>query len=61
MYLLTGKVESISDVLDIMDIAGFFSPTFVNPIFRFLSVVKYEDLDCKNPRFANIPLFDIDL
>ena len=35
MYLLTGQVESISNVLDIVDIAGFFSPAFVNPTFRF--------------------------
>ena len=47
--------------LDTSDIADIFSPTFINPTFRFSPVVKYENLDYKSPRFSNIRLFDIRL
>ena len=47
--------------LDTSDIADILSPTFKNPTFRFSPVVKYENLDYKNPRFSNIRLFDIRL
>ena len=35
---------------------GSFSPIFINPTFRFSLIIKYENLDCKNPKFANICL-----
>ena len=47
--------------LDTSDIADIFSPTFINPTFRFSPVVKYENLDYRSPRFSNIRLFDIRL
>ena len=47
--------------LDTSDIVDILSPTFKNPTFRFSPVVKYENLDYKNPRFSNIRLFDIRL
>ena len=39
--------------LDTSDIADTFSSTFINPTFRFSpnSILKYETLDYKNPRF----------
>ena len=36
-----GQVENA----DISDIANVFSPTFINPTFRYSPVVKYEKLD----------------
>ena len=30
---------------DVSDIADVFSPTFINPTFRYSPVVKYEKLD----------------
>ena len=57
MYLLTGQVENISNVLDIVDIAGFFSPTFVNPTSDFdlqsnmkTWIAKKSEI-CKYPSF----------
>ena len=47
--------------LDTSDIADIFSPTFINPTFRFSRKVKYENLDYKNPRFSNIRPFDVRL
>ena len=41
-----GQVKT-ADVSNIADIADFFPPTFINPSFRFLPVVKYENLDHK--------------
>ena len=35
---------------------GFFSPTFINPYFRYSNLVNVENLDFKNPRFSNICL-----
>ena len=35
---------------------GFFSPTFINPCFRYSPIVNIENLDFKNPRFSNICL-----
>ena len=54
----SGRKGGCSDTSDIADI---FSPTFINPTFRFSPKVKYENLDYKNPRFSNICLFDIGL
>ena len=31
---------------------GFFSPTFINPCFRYSPKVNIENLDFKNPRFS---------
>ena len=45
--------------VDTSDIADIFSPTFINSTFRFSPIVKYKNLDHKNPRFSNIRLFDI--
>ena len=47
--------------LDTSDIADIFSPTFINPTFRFSPIVKYENLDYKNPIFSNIHRFVIRL
>ena len=54
-----GGVRSKTRISDILDIANIFSPTFINPTFRFSPIVKYENLDYKNPRLSNIRLFDI--
>ena len=35
------------------------SEIFKRPSCRYLPIVKYENLDFKNPRFTNIRLFDI--
>ena len=53
---VSGRKRGRSDTSDIVDI---FSPTFINPTFRFSPIVKYENLDYKNPKFSNIRLFDI--
>ena len=45
-----GQIEN-ADVSDIADIADFFSPTFINPCFRYSPIVNIENLDFKNPRF----------
>ena len=47
--------------LDTSDIADIFSQTFINPIFRFLLIVEYENLHYKKPRFSNIRLCNIRL
>ena len=47
--------------LDTSDIADIFYPTFINPTFRFSPIVKYENLDYKDPRFSNIRYSDIRL
>ena len=47
--------------LDTSGIADIFSPSLINPTFLFSPIVKYENLDYKNPRFSNIRLFDIRL
>ena len=39
---------------------GYFSPTFINPIFRFSPIVKYENLDYKKSEIFK-HLFDIHL
>ena len=44
-----------------LDIADIFPPTFINPTFRFSHIVKYGNLDYKNPRFSNIRFFNIRL
>ena len=36
---------------------GFFSPTFINPNFRFSSVVKCENLDYKKSEISKHPSF----
>ena len=36
-----GQVENA----DVSDIANVFSPTFINPTFRYLPIVKYKKLD----------------
>ena len=45
---------------DASDIVDTFSPTFINPIFRFLAVVKQENLDYKTSEIFK-HLFDIHL
>ena len=53
--LIVGQIENA----DVSDIADFFSPTFINPCFRYSVIVNIENLHFKNPRFSNIPVFDI--
>ena len=44
-----------SDTLDIVDT---FSPTFINPIFGFSPVVKYENMDYKKSEiFKQLSIF----
>ena len=48
-----GKVENS----DFSDIADFFSPTFINPCFRFSPLVNIENLDLKKSKIFNHPSF----
>ena len=39
-----------------LEYRGFFSPSFINPYFRYSPIVNIENLDFTNPRFSNIYL-----
>ena len=53
----SGRKRGCSDTSDIVDT---FSPTFINKIFRFSPVVKYENLEYKKSEIFR-HLFDIHL
>ena len=49
-----GGVRSKTQIFGYPNIVDTFSPTFMNPIFRFSRIVRYENLDYKNPKCSNI-------
>ena len=51
-----GQVEN-ADFSDIADITDFFSPTFINPCFRYSPMVNIENLNFKKSEIFKHPCF----
>ena len=55
MQLKFGQVESV----DVSHMADFFSPTFINPTFRFSPIIKYGKLGLQKIRDFQPSVFSI--